>query len=73
MKLTIYAKTFKQLSQFVDTFNAKYQEVNFIERKDTFLMNTTGTIGNTIPWREGHCTPNQADPNRRKFYKFLEI
>lgn len=73
MKLTIYARTASQLNQFVATFNSKYQEVNFKERKDTFLMNKTGEIGNTIPWSEGHNEPNPNDPNRRKFYKFIEI
>lgn len=73
MKLTIYACTASQLNQFVVAFNAKHEEVNFKERKDTYPMNTTCEIGNTIPWREGHHEPNRNDPNRRKFYKYIEI
>jgi hypothetical protein len=69
MKLTIYARTTEQLNQFVETFQAMHKTVNFIDKRDTWSMSREYTI----PWRDGHHQPNQADPSRYEFYRFIEI
>jgi hypothetical protein len=72
MKLTIYAHNAAELTSFLAIFYAKYEQVNFKEHRDTWPMMPAYESG-TIPWREGHCEPKPDDPQRRKFYQFLEI